>query len=111
MANTLRDQGKYAEAEVQYKDVIQVEENVLGPEQRDTLNACYNYAYQLAQQGKRNEAKALAERTAKGAAKTLPLNDPDRQEYTKFLEILEKRQPITMPYMKFHEIFWVGKQT
>jgi tetratricopeptide (TPR) repeat protein len=111
LANTLRDQGKYAEAEVRYKDVIQVEENVLGPEQRDTLNACYNYAYQLAHQGKRDVAKALAERAAKGAAKTLPLNDPDRQEYTKFLEILEKGQPITMPYMKFHEIFLSGKQT
>ena len=58
-ANTLRDQGKYAEAEAQYKEVIQLEENVLGPEHRDTLNACYNLAYQLGQQGKRDRGKGV----------------------------------------------------
>jgi tetratricopeptide (TPR) repeat protein len=111
LANTLRDQGKYAEAEAEYKNVIPIEEKVLGPENFDTLNACYNYAYQLAQQGKRNEAKPLAERAAKTAAKVLPANDPDTREYEKFLEILEKGQPIPTPYMKFHEIFWLGKET
>jgi serine/threonine protein kinase len=111
LANTLRDQGKYAEAEAQYKDLIQLEEKVLGPDQRDTLNTYYNYAYQLAEQGNRDAAKTLAERAAKGAAKVLPLNDPDTQEYAKFLEILEKDQSITVPYMKFHEPFWLGKQT
>src|SRR5205823_5208976 len=73
-ANTLRDQGKYAEAETEYKQVIQTEENVLGPEHLDTLNACYNYAYQLALQGKQDQAKALAERAAKTAAKVLQAN-------------------------------------
>src|SRR5262249_16010253 len=76
-ANTLRDQGKYAEAEAEYKEVIQTEENALGPEHRDTLNACYNYAYQLALQGKRDQAKALAERAANSAAKVLQANDPN----------------------------------
>jgi serine/threonine protein kinase len=109
LANTLRDQHKYAEAETEYKQVIQLEEKVLGPEDRNTLNACYNYAYQLAQQGKRSEARALAERAAKGAAKILPADDPDTREYEKFLEILEKGEPIPIPYMKFHETFWVGK--
>ena len=111
LANTLRDQQKYAEAEAQYKEVIQLEEKVLGPEERDTLNACYNYAYQLAQQGKRDEANALAERAAKGAAKVLGANDPNTREYVKFLEILKNDQPITIPYMKFHETFLSGKQT
>ncbi len=111
LANTLRDQQKYAEAEAQYKEVIQLEEKVLGPEQRDTLNVYYKYAYQLAEQGKRNEAKALGERAAKGAAKVLGANDPNAREYVKFLEILESGQAITMPYMKFHETFLSGKQT
>jgi tetratricopeptide (TPR) repeat protein len=111
LANTLRDQGKYAEAEAEYKQVIQIEEKVLGPENFDTLDACYNYAYQLAQQGKRNEAKALAERAAKSALKILGANDTDTREYTKFLEILNKGQPIPTPYMKFHDSFWVGKET
>jgi tetratricopeptide (TPR) repeat protein len=111
LANTLRDERKYAEAEAEYKQVIQIEEKVLGSENFDTLDACYNYAYQLAQQGKRNEAKALAERAAKGAVKVLGADDPNTRECTKFLEILEKGQPIPIPYMKFHESFWLGKET
>jgi tetratricopeptide (TPR) repeat protein len=111
LANTLRDQRKYTEAAAQYKEIIQLEEKVVGPEQRDTLNACYHYAYQLAEQGQRNEAKLLAERAAKGAAKVLGPNDPYTLEYVKFLEILENGEPITTPYMKFHETFLSGKKT
>ena len=107
-ANTLRDQGKYAEAEAQYKQVIQLEENALGPEHRDTLNACYNFAYQLGQQGKRDQAKALAERAAKGAAKVLDVNDPYTREYATFLEELESGHAITMPAVEFHKTFMSG---
>lgn len=102
-ANTLRDQRKYAEAEAHYKQVIQLEENVLGPEHRDTLNACYNLAYQLGQQGKRDQAKPLAERAAKSAAKVLDVNDPHTREYAKFLEELESGHAITMPAAEFRE--------
>ncbi len=109
-ANTLRDQGKYAEAEPQYKEVIQLGENVLGPEHRDTLNACYNLAYQLGQQGKRAQAKALAERAAKSAAKVLGLNDPFTREYAKFLEELESGRAITMPAVEFHKTFVSGNK-
>jgi tetratricopeptide (TPR) repeat protein len=105
LANTLRDQRKYVEAEAQYKQVIQLEEKVLGPEHRDTLNACYNLAYQLGQQGKIRQAKALAERAAKGAAKVLGVNDPCTREYAKFLEELESGHAITMPEAKFREQF------
>jgi serine/threonine protein kinase len=111
LANTLRDQQKYAEAEAEYKQVIGLEEKVMGPEQRDTLNACYNYAYQLALQGKVSEAKPFAERAAKGAVKVLGANDPSTREYVKFLQLLESGQPITMPNREFHETFLVGKQT
>ena len=107
-ANTLRDQRKYAEAEAQYKEVIQLEENVLGPEHRDTLNACYNFAYQLGQQGKRDQAKALAERAAKSAAKILGVNDPYTREYAKFLEELESGHAITMPAAEFRKTFVSG---
>lgn len=111
LANTLRDQGKYPEAETEYKQLLELEEKMLGPEQHDTLYVCYHYAYQLAQQGRRNEAKALAERAAKGAVKVLGADDSNTREYAKFLEILEQDQPIPIPYMKFHEIFWVRKET
>jgi tetratricopeptide (TPR) repeat protein/predicted Ser/Thr protein kinase len=109
-ANTLRDQRKYAEAEAQYKEVIHAEENALGPEHRDTLNACYNFAYQLGQQGKRDQAKALAERAAKGAAKVLDVNDPLTREYAKFLEELESGHAITMPAAEFRKTFVSGNK-
>ena len=108
--NTVRDQGKYAEAETQYKQVIQTEEKVLGPEHRDTLNACYNFAYQLALQGKRDQAKALAERAANSAAKVLFANDPNTREYAKFLQELESGRAITMPAAQFHEPFLSGNK-
>ncbi|MBA3571797.1 MAG: tetratricopeptide repeat protein, partial [Pyrinomonadaceae bacterium] len=109
-ANTLRDQGKYAEAEAEYKHVIETEEYVLGPEHRDTLNACYNLAYQLGQQGKRDQAKALAARAAKGAAKVLGVNDSYTREYAKFLEELESGQAITMPAVEFRKTFVSGNK-
>jgi tetratricopeptide (TPR) repeat protein len=109
-ANTLRDQGKYAEAEAQYKQVIEAEEKVLGPEHRDTLNACYNFSYQLGQQGKRDQAKALAERAAKSAAKVLGVNDPYIREYAKFLEKLESGHAITMPAVEFRKTFVFGNK-
>jgi tetratricopeptide (TPR) repeat protein len=108
-ANTLRDQGKYAEAEAEYKEVIQLEENVLGPEHRDTLNACYNLAYQLGQEGKREQAKALAERAAKSAANVLGVNDPHTREYAKFLEELESGHAITLPAVEFRKISVSGE--
>jgi serine/threonine protein kinase len=110
LANTLRDQGKYAEAEAEYKQVIQAEENVLGPEHPDSLNACYNFAYQAALQGKRDQAKALAERAAKTAAKVLFATDPNTREYAKFLQELEGGHAITMPAAQFHEPFLSGNK-
>jgi hypothetical protein len=90
--------------------VIQLEENALGPEHCDTLNACYNLAYQLGQQGKRDQAKALAERASKGAAKVLDVNDPYIREYAKFLEELESGHAITMPAVEFRKTFVTGNK-
>jgi len=104
LANTLRDQRKYAEAEAQYKEIIQLEEKVLGPENRDTLNACYNYAYQLAQQGRINEARMFAERAAKAATKGPGVTDPlHAQIYGAFLTELESGRPIVLTEAKFHD--------
>jgi tetratricopeptide (TPR) repeat protein len=103
LANTLRDQRKYSESETQYKEIIELEEKVLGPENADTLNACYNYAYQLGQQGRINEARMLAERAAKGAAKVLGATDPYTRKYTAFLTALESGHPIVLTEAKFHD--------
>jgi tetratricopeptide (TPR) repeat protein/tRNA A-37 threonylcarbamoyl transferase component Bud32 len=103
LANTLRDQQKYSEAEAQYKDIIELEEKVLGPENPDTVNACYNYAYQLGQQGRMKEAKVLGERAAKGAAKVLGVTHPYTRKYSAFLTELESGRPIVLTEAKFHD--------
>src|SRR5438105_1019564 len=103
LANTLRDQQKYSESETRYKEIIQLEEKVLGPENADTLNACYNYAYQLGQQGRLKEARMLGQRAAKGAAKVLGVTDPSTRKYTAFLTALGSGHPIVLPDAKFHD--------
>ena len=102
LANTLRDQQKYAEAEVEYKQVIDVlMRKVFGPDNHNTLDAYYNYAYHLGQQGKTNEAKVLGERAAKGAAKFLGIADPYTRKYSAFLTQLESGRPIVVPEVEF----------
>jgi hypothetical protein len=93
--------------------LVERAKRVIGPARkssRDTLNACYNFAYQLALQGKRDQAKALAERAAKTAAKVLDANDPNTREYAKFLQELESGHAITIPAAQFHEPFLSGNK-
>jgi serine/threonine protein kinase len=103
LANTLRDQRMYSESETRYKEIVQLEEKVLGPENTDTLNACYNYAYQLGQQGRIKEARMLGQRAAKGATKVLGVTDPSTRKYTAFLTALESGHPIVLSEAKFHD--------
>jgi hypothetical protein len=67
-------------------------------------------AQQLALQGKRDQAKALAERAAKSAAKVLQPHAPNTREYAKFLQELESGHAITMPAAQFHEAFLSGNK-
>jgi serine/threonine protein kinase len=105
LANTLRDQKKLAEAEDQYKEIIQLEEKVLGPDHRDTLNTVYNYAFQLSQQGRLNEARPRGERAAKGAVTVLGAGDLSTRKYGAFLTALESNQPIVLSEAKFNDSF------
>jgi tetratricopeptide (TPR) repeat protein len=105
LANTLRDQQRYAQAEAEYKQVIELEEKALGPENFDTLDAYYHFAYQLGQQRRMKEAKVFAEGAAKGALKVRGANDLNTREYAKFLEELKSGHAITMPEAKFREQF------
>jgi len=76
LANTLRDQKRYSEAEGEYKHVIALDEKVLGSDNHDTLDAYYNFAYQLGQQRKIKEAKVFAQRAATGVLKIRGANNP-----------------------------------
>ena len=89
---------------------IRLSKNSARKSSRDTLNACFNYAYRLALQGKRDQAKALAERAAKTAAKVLQPSDPNIREYATFLQELENGHAITMTAAQFHEPFLSGNK-
>ena len=92
VSNADRIQRKDAEAEAQEEEVIQAQEKVLNRMHGDMLECLsVNLAYQLGQQGKRDQAKALAERAAKGAAKVLDAkNDPYTVSGRKIEEQLAK---------------------
>ncbi|MEY2557914.1 MAG: eukaryotic-like serine/threonine-protein kinase [Verrucomicrobiota bacterium] len=107
LANTLRDQQKYAEAEAEYKLVIAVDEKLLGSEYRDTLDVYYNFAYQLGQIGRIPEAELFAARAARGAPKAWGINHPKTRKYAAFLTALENGRKITLTEVKFHDGFLV----
>ena len=58
LADALHDQGRYAEAESELRDIIAIQERVLGPEHPDTLSSRNNLANALSSQGKYAEAEA-----------------------------------------------------
>jgi hypothetical protein len=57
LANSLRGQGKYAEAEQMEREVLDVQRRVLGPEHPFTLVTMDNLALPLRNQGKHAEAE------------------------------------------------------
>jgi hypothetical protein len=59
LANAFAQQGKYAEAETLYHDVLAVRRRVLGREHPDTLETAGNLAASLANQGKYAESETL----------------------------------------------------
>jgi Flp pilus assembly protein TadD len=62
LALSLRQQGKYAEAEAMHRQTLQLREMVLGKEHPDTLGSMNNLALSLRQQGKYAEAEAMHRR-------------------------------------------------
>lgn len=103
LANVMRDQQRFTEAETEYKQVIEICENVLGSEDHNTLNAYYHYGYNLAQEGKLNEARPFAERTSKAAPGLLGPNDPATREYAAFLGELEAGEVPGESQPRFHD--------
>jgi tetratricopeptide (TPR) repeat protein len=91
LAKALEEQGKYTEAESEYRAVIQLREKVLGVEHPDTLQTCSNLAGCLRAEAKMQEAKAFAQRAAEGAQKVLGPEHPDTKKYEQLLrELLAK---------------------
>jgi tetratricopeptide (TPR) repeat protein len=59
LGSALNSQGKYAEAEARYHDVLVVQRRVLGPEHPETLATANNLANTLNAQGKHAEAETM----------------------------------------------------
>jgi hypothetical protein len=59
LATSLSSQGKYDEAEKMQREVLAVDQRVLGAEHPDTLSTAGNLAQSLSRQGKYDEAVAM----------------------------------------------------
>jgi tetratricopeptide (TPR) repeat protein len=77
LAESLRQQGKYAEAEALNRQTLKLRETVLGKDHPDTLMSMNNLAYSLSQQGKYAEAEALNRQTLKLQETVLGKDHPD----------------------------------
>jgi tetratricopeptide (TPR) repeat protein len=62
LAESLCQQGKYAEAEAMHRQTLQLQETVLGKDHPDTLASMMNLASSLDSQGKYAEAEAIRQR-------------------------------------------------
>jgi tetratricopeptide (TPR) repeat protein len=70
-------EGKYAEAEVQYREILKLKEKVLGSEHPSTLNTRFNIADVLVSQGNYLEAEAQAREVLKLHERVLGAEHPN----------------------------------
>jgi hypothetical protein len=63
LADALFNSGKYAKAETIFRELLAVQQRVLGPEHPSTLGAANNLANALHEQGKYAEAEAMLRKT------------------------------------------------
>jgi hypothetical protein len=91
LANAVSGQGRFSEAEPEYREVIRLQEKVLNPEHPNILASCYFFAMCLKAENKMDEANEFARRAAEGASKVLRANHPDTQLYEKLWQELQTR--------------------
>ena len=85
----LSQQEKYAEADAQCREVIALDEKVLGTEHPGTISSWYAFAYQLARQHKIREAFEFARRAATAAEQILGPDHPDTRKYAQLVQQLD----------------------
>jgi tetratricopeptide (TPR) repeat protein len=88
----LSQQEKYAEADAQFREVIALEEKVLGTEHPSTISSWYAFAYQLARQNKTDEAIQFARRAATAAEQALGQDHPDTRKYAQLVQQLDRQK-------------------
>ena len=96
LAGVLSQQQKYGEADAQCREVIALEENVLGTDHPTTISSWYAFAYQLARQNKTEEAMQFARKAASAAERSLGQDHPDTRKYAQLVQQLNSHAP-TVP--------------
>ncbi|EUC38216.1 hypothetical protein COCCADRAFT_22337 [Bipolaris zeicola 26-R-13] len=76
MAEVLKGQGRYTEAETMHRQTFERRENLLGPENPDTLDSMYNLAVVLYHQGRYTEAEVMYRQTLEGRENVLGPDHP-----------------------------------
>jgi tetratricopeptide (TPR) repeat protein len=77
IGSCLQSDGRYGEAEVVFRNVLEMREGACGPEHADTLTSVSQLGSVLARQGKYEEAEAMHRRALQGYEKVLGLEHPD----------------------------------
>src|SRR5439155_647414 len=75
------EQQKFGEADAQCREVIALEEKVLGADHPSTISSWYAFAYQLARQNKTEEAIQFARKAASAAEQVFGQDHPDSRKY------------------------------
>jgi len=94
LANALFNQTNYAAAEGEYREVLRIAEKLRGPDNLETLDACYDLAENLVRQRKFPEAKDLARRAADTANRKLGANHPTTQKYNNLVAELQTKNAL-----------------
>jgi tetratricopeptide (TPR) repeat protein len=93
-ANALRDLDRYAEAEAEYRQILDAQLPVLGPDHPDTLATRYDLARALAAQGKPAEVEAECRQVLDARIRVLGPDHPDvlanRREIARALAAQDK---------------------
>jgi tetratricopeptide (TPR) repeat protein len=77
IGSCLQSDGRYGEAEVVFRNVLEMREGACGPEHPDTLTSVSQLGWVLARQGKYEEAEAMHRRALQGREKVLGPEHPD----------------------------------
>lgn len=88
----LQNRGRYAQAEAEYREVLQSAERVLGPEHTDTLGVLYNLALCLNRPSRAEEAREYARRAMEGRRKILGGDHPDTKHAENLFKQLSKKE-------------------
>ena len=91
LAGVLSQEEKYVDANAECREVITLEEKVLGPEHPSTISSWYAFAYQLARQNKTDEAIQFARRAASAAEQAFGQDHPDTRKYAQLVQQLDSK--------------------